>query len=380
MNIIFISRLPYPNGMAGTKRIRLFAEYLANNETTVNIFILANSNGLNNFSGIHNKVKYQLIKFNYIHLFLGNKYLNQQLVNLYDKQKNNIIYLYGGLSIITAKLLSFASTLGYKIVADIVEDYSVHKERVSFHLKLKYKLDTIINNKMISNITGVIVISNYLKNKFESLKIDRNKIQLIPISAENIFHKPIKIQNRDIFRFVYSGTFGVKDGIDFMLNAYKKLFKKYPNIELTLVGKTGRIGKNYKYLKNLNSNYNIKYLGLIPEEKYYDFLQDSDVLMMTRIGSKYANSGFPFKLGEYLATGNPVIATDVSDIKLYLRDKIDIILASPSDSESLFKAMEYTVLNYQKCVGIGLNGKNAASKYFNPIINGKLLQDFLDRI
>lgn len=366
--------------MAGTKRMRLFAEYLTNNETTVNIFILAKSNGSNNSSGIHNKVKYQLIKFKYFHLIFGNKSLNQQLVKLYNKQEKNIIYLYGGLSIITAKLLSFASNLGYKIVTDIVEDYSIHSEKISLRLNLKYKLDTYINNKMISYITGVIVISNYLKNKFESLKIDRNKIQLIPISAENLFHKPNINKNRDKFRFVYSGTFGVKDGIDFMLNAYKKLFKKYPNIELILAGKTGKIAKNYNYLKNLNSNFNIKFLGLIPEERYYDFLQDSDVLLMTRIDSTYANSGFPFKLGEYLATGNPVIATNVSDIKLYLRDKIDIILASPSDSESLFKAMEYTLLNHQKCVGIGLNGKKAAFKYFNPKINGKLLQDFLDRI
>lgn len=125
MNIIFISNQTYPLGMAGTKRIRLFAESLADNGAIVNIFILAKSNGSNNSSGIHNKVKYQLIKFKYFHLIFGNKSLNQQLVKLYNKQEKNIIYLCGGLSIITAKLLSFASNLGYKIVTDIVEDYSI---------------------------------------------------------------------------------------------------------------------------------------------------------------------------------------------------------------------------------------------------------------
>ncbi|NHZ85051.1 MAG: hypothetical protein GWP19_04120, partial [Planctomycetia bacterium] len=88
MNIIFISNQHYPVGMAGTKRIRLFAESLADNRAIVNVFIFGKSNGLNNSSGIFNKVKYQFVKFKYIHSILGNKYLNQQLVNLYNKQKN----------------------------------------------------------------------------------------------------------------------------------------------------------------------------------------------------------------------------------------------------------------------------------------------------
>ncbi len=380
MNIIFICNQPYPIGMAGTKRIRLFAENLADNGAIVNVFIFRKSNGLNNASGLFNKVKYQLVKFKYINSILGNKYLNQQLVNLYNRHNNNIIYIYGGLNIETVKLLSFASKLGYKIVTDLVEDYSVQNEKISFRLALKYKVNTFINRKMMSCVTGFIVISNFLKKKIESYKIDSNNIQLIPISAENLFHKSLKIKKRSNFRFLYTGTFGVKDGIDFMLTAYKKLFNKHPNIELILTGKTGRISKNYEYLKNLDINYNIKFLGIIPEDDYYDFLQDSDVLLMTRIGSKYANSGFPFKLGEYLATGKPVIATDISDIKLYLRDKIDIILADPSDSDSLYKAMDYTLLNYQKCIEIGQNGRNAAIKYFNPKTNGELLQNFLNRI
>lgn len=380
MNIIFICNQPYPIGMAGTKRIRLFAESLAANRAIVNVFIYAKSNGLNNAAGLFNKVKYQLVKFKYIYSILGNKYLNQQLVNLYNKQKKNIIYIYGGLNIETVKLLSFASNLGYKIIIDLVEDYSVHNEKISFRLALRYKINIFINRKMISYVSGFIVISNFLKKKLESYKIDNNNIQLIPISAENLFHKSDKIQKRDNFRFLYTGTYGIKDGIDFMLDAYKKLFNKHPNIELILTGKTGRISKNYEYLKNLDANYNIRFLGTIPETEYYDFLQDSDALLMTRIGSKYANSGFPFKLGEYLATGRPVIATDISDIKLYLLDKIDIILANPSDSDSLYEAMDYTLLNYQKCIKIGQNGRNAALKYFNPKINGELLQNFLNRI
>lgn len=42
---------------------------------------------------------------------------------------------------------------------------------------------------------------------------------------------------------------------------------------------------------------------------------------MCRNLSEYANASFPFNLGEYLAIGNPVIATKVSDIEMCLTDE-----------------------------------------------------------
>jgi glycosyltransferase involved in cell wall biosynthesis len=50
---------------------------------------------------------------------------------------------------------------------------------------------------------------------------------------------------------------------------------------------------------------------------------------MTRVGSGYANAGFPFKLGEFLATGNPVITTNVSDVSVYLENYKDCIIVTP---------------------------------------------------
>lgn len=380
MNIIFISSQPYPIGMAGTKRIRLFAEYLANKNVTVNLFTISMSNYENDVSGVLNNVKYQFVRRRYHHILFGSRYLKHRIADLFDKQDANFIYVYGGLNIETKRLISYSIKLGYKIVLDLVEDYSLHNEKIRKRLALRYKLNTYLNQKMMHHVDGYIVISKYLKENLKSKNINNRKNQLIPISAGNLHFNPTKVDKRTNFRFLYTGTFGVKDGIDYMLTAYKKLYEKYKNVELYLTGKVGRISKNYKYLQEIDSTYNIKYLGTIPDNDYYNFLYNTDVLLMTRIGSKFANSGFPFKLGEYLATGKPVIATDVSDINLYLKDKEDIIMAQPSDAESLFKAMEFTYLNYDNCIEIGQNGKRTAKKYFNPKTNGKLLQDFLNAL
>ena len=46
MNILFISSQPFPYGMAGSKRIRLFAEFLAKNNI-VKVLIIGKNNDRN---------------------------------------------------------------------------------------------------------------------------------------------------------------------------------------------------------------------------------------------------------------------------------------------------------------------------------------------
>lgn len=60
--------------------------------------------------------------------------------------------------------------------------------------------------------------------------------------------------------------------------------------------------------------------GRFNEKEYYQELANADVLLMIRTNSSFANAGFPYKLGEYIATQNPVICTNVSDISLDLKN------------------------------------------------------------
>ena len=101
---------------------------------------------------------------------------------------------------------------------------------------------------------------------------------------------------------------------------------------------------------------------------------------MTRIDSKFAQAGFPFKLGEYLATTKPVVATDVSDVSLYLDHLQDIVLAKPSDTKSLVDSIELLIKSPEKRKVIGENGRKKCEKYFNPEINSKMLFDFMKKI
>ena len=56
---------------------------------------------------------------------------------------------------------------------------------------------------------------------------------------------------------------------------------------------------------------------------------------MTRTDSAYANAGFPFKLGEFLASGKPVIASNVSDVGKFFTDRHDTMLVKPGECKEI---------------------------------------------
>ncbi len=372
LKILFISSDPYPYGMAGSKRIRLFAEYLVRLHI-VKAIVVGKNNGKNGNAGIFNKVPYAFIKFNFLQLCFSYYKVFELLKKEFDPSKKNVIFLYNGIGLKNYIFSIIGKYQHFKIITDIVEDYSVAKENLSWKLKLLLKLNNYFDPYVSKFADGIIVISTTLLKKYIDYKTPQNKLIIIPVSAENLFlnlHKE-KPDSQPLI-FAYSGTYGQRDGVELIIEAFKLLLKSNSKVCLHLAGKI-----NEKIKKLISNVSQINYLGLIPDDEYYQFLQNADVLLMTRINSPYANAGFPFKLGEYLATGNPVIATDVSDLKNYLEDKKDVIFANPSDINSLLETMEFAISNKLVINEIGKNGYKRCLLYFNPLINGSKLEEFL---
>ena len=369
MNILFISGQPYPYGMASSKRIRLFAEYLGINNQ-VQVMICASNNARNNNEGNLKNVSWEFKIFSKIDYLFNYKGIYALLKGKYILGESNIICLYDGISLKNIFFAIIGKKLGYYIFTDIVEDYRFSSEKGSVFRRLLLYADRLIERRGMNFVDGIIVISKKLLNKYNNNKYNKRIIH-IPISSENYNMNFKRIEN-DKFTFLYSGTFGKKDGVSFLIDAFKKLSINYNYIKLIL---SGIISKPINL--QIKDYDRIDYVGLIDDKNYYKFLSNANVLMMTRINSKYANSGFPFKLGEYLATANPVIATNVSDVSDYLIDKKNALIAKPSSVLSIYEKMEFCLNNKDKLNLIGINGKKVSLKYFNPDINGEKIEQFI---
>jgi len=380
-NIVYTGSFHFPEGMAGTKRVKnLFLS--TNAKSSV---LLMNNSSRNPKSGICDGIKYYTI-FKYksrVLKILLSPYLLllgcTRLLSLFNKNYTiNVLYVYSGINIENILLVCIAKLKGFKIIVDIVEDFSLNKENVSTWRAIKLRSNIYFEKKITVFVDGIIVISEYLNKKFNQEAYIKLPVILLPISASNIELKENKrpdIYQAGYSHLLYSGTYGIKDGFYYILNAIEKYVKANEKVKLVL---TGTIP--LKVLKEICSrklNKHILTTGFLQEEEYYRILPHNDALLMTRINSKYANAGFPFKLGEYLASGTPVVATKVSDIELYLTNNDSAYLIKPESSEDILIAIKTILEDKVKAKKVGINGHLIAKRCFNPIIHRTQLAEFV---
>ncbi len=80
--------------------------------------------------------------------------------------------------------------------------------------------------------------------------------------------------------------------------------------------------------------------------------------------SLQADYGFSTKLGEYLATGRPVVSTKVGEIEKYLIDRKNAFLCEPNII-SVAEAICCIIEDYDSALKIGQEGKRCALEFFN---------------
>jgi glycosyltransferase involved in cell wall biosynthesis len=162
-------------------------------------------------------------------------------------------------------------------------------------------------NQLYKNGALCFAISFKLVEYLSSICKDRTPVIHLPISVDvdfiNLFKKnrSLNVAQQSI-KIFYGGSFGFKDGFEYLIKGFELACESNNNIELILTGKVSKqmMDKVQLLIFSSKRHQQIKFLGCLSDTDYYDTMVNSDILCMTRTNSKYSNFGFPFKLGEYL--------------------------------------------------------------------------------
>lgn len=372
LNILFIGRHSFPNGYATTKRHKYLIDYLLSRNIRVSKYSTWQNDGISNPAEGYYQGK----------AFYKNTQHSKSILSIfkivretcsfirtnYSKNSKNIIIFSTILHVEEIIPWLYASVKGYKIFFDVVENYDSHGGDATPFTKLYF----YITKTAYKKAAGIFVISSLLEKHFKAYK--NFKTCLLPNSAE------IRCENHkqsfsSPFTVTYTGTFASKDGVRYLVEGFH-IFSQMPhvNAELLLIG-NGKTDSATDSLLDRNSH--IKRLGFVSDDELAGLIHSSDVLAMTRCNSEFANYGFPFKLSEYLATGNTVIATDVGDVAAYLTDKHTAYIVPPENSKAIADALYHIYTHEKEAIQIGKNGQQVVRLHFDKQINGSKFVDFI---
>ena len=380
LNIVMASGVVFPYGLATTKRRRYMVDYMNVQGVECHVLVLRHQvKSQNPLKGMYGDCDYIDISYllNEGKIF---QYYHQGKIFLkkwFNSDKKNVVVCDTKVEFWDYPIIRYAYSLGYKIVYDQVEtDYNTKGTNNSIKTKIHFLLTGNVSRRAYKWSDGSFVISEALKEQNlkayppQKMCILPNSTPILEKTKKQFFSNPPTI--------LYSGTFAKKDGVEYLLKAFLLVQKKGYSCRLIMTGKGQP--SDMKVLELVKDNPDVQYKGMVSDRELVETLLDCDILTMTRENSKFSNYGFPFKLSESLATGNPVIATNVSDVGKYVKHMESVYLVQPECVEEIANGIIYYLENPQNALQIGQNGLNVMKKHFSIEGVGKKFIDFLVNI
>lgn len=372
------------DGMAGSMRVRNLLEPLvAKDEISLyNLIYEKDNKEPIGKEGTLNKIGFKIIGFRLLNILSVWRFFAGGMSFLKASRKKdskNVLYVYNSPDIKCIFFIWYARMKGYKVLFDIIEDNSV-EAHVGFMNKMRIKSSVFLFKRSRFFADGIVGISAHLYKLSQQVSKNKIPVYLIPITVNlNYFKNPGAITEKNKVQVFYGGSFAKKDGLEYLIGAFDKVCNIYPNMELILTGK-GHPQDMEKINSRIDAAANkskILFKGFLSTEAYYTLLNECDIFCMTRVNSKFANAGFPFKLGEFLASGKAVIATSVGDVPNYLTNGVNALLINPDAEDELTVALQQLTEDPAKRMALGKEARKTAEQYFDSdVIGAQLLQIF----
>jgi glycosyltransferase involved in cell wall biosynthesis len=405
MNLLLVDSVDFPFGGAHSVHVSLFMQGIRQNDE--NAFLLipygrkrealsASKKNYGHFDGIPycfiRESKKMKKGFRFLDNFIGVIHTAALIYRRKKQKKLDAVILGGIVDILRdSPVIITCAIFRIPIYFWLVEKASLNEDYHGIPGYFNYKSQQLSERLLPKLAAGLIVISTSLKNYYRKY-LPESKILINPILVSEQSHKSVNQQAYEVAKtkieatlknkrlLVYSGSFGEKDGIFYLIEAFAEVVKKYPDTVFVMTGKSETQAfkdKMQASIQQHNLQEKIILPGFVNSEELLCYNSMADILFVCRSNSPYANHGFPWKLGEYCMTGKPIIATRVSDIDNYFTDNEDLFIVAPNNPNAIAEKVNYIFSDYDTAMQVAKKGRTKALEVFGYTEKGKELVTFI---
>ena len=383
----------YPEGSGAAARTRAYAKGLMENGARVHVVSLLppgrRGAGMNPApSGVHEGVSFEYACGTRTRrsTFLGRRLLEARLpIGLWRAARRHFAVTPGPRAVIAysdqptwiAITALVARSLRARCVVEVCEVPLV-SERSPARLALRRWLLDAVAYRLVD---GFIAISTYLEDYLRQRVPSGTPIIRVPIlvAAEEFTAGAGALPDQAEGQIVFVGALGVEGEVPDLLDAFSRVTADHPDVVLKLVGDGSlavREGLSAQ-VAQLGLHDRVVFAGWARREDLPGVLGAATVLVLPRRDALFSQAGFPNKLGEYLASGRPVVTTVTGEIASHLTDGETAYLVPPGDTAA-FAAKICDVLDHPlEAAAVGLGGHDLAVRRFDRRRHGARLREFL---
>jgi glycosyltransferase involved in cell wall biosynthesis len=229
------------------------------------------------------------------------------------------------------------------------------------------------------NVSAAFVTSHsrLLVKKLVEDGVAVKRIEVIPDATRvsDFSVSGLKIRNRygwGNYKIIfYSGGFYEYQGVDVLLHAFGQITKERKDVVLVLFGEL-----NVPHYRNKVEGLeltNVVFVCTEPYENLPEYLAAADVAVVPRLASSHGH-GVPGKIMDYLASGVPMVASDISEVREVIQNGETGILVEPGNVQKLVDGIMHILNNPGLAAKLRSNSKRLAEEKYNWDKNAQRLE------
>ncbi|MEM2144385.1 MAG: glycosyltransferase family 4 protein [Candidatus Jordarchaeaceae archaeon] len=219
---------------------------------------------------------------------------------------------------------------------------------------------------LMKRVAKTVVLNEPLKMKLIAKGVPAEKLEVIPngVNVEEFSIPKAEIERVKIkyglegVVVMFAGTVMPRKGVEYLIKSGEILEDK--NVLFLIVGNLN-IDKEYAekvmdYAKK--KRINAKFTGFVPYEDLKALYSACDVFVLPSF-----EEGDPIALKEALASGKPLIGSNVGGIPMQIKDGWNGFLVEPANEKQLAEKIEYLVENGEERLRMGRNSRKLAEEF-----------------
>ncbi len=214
----------------------------------------------------------------------------------------------------------------------------------------------------------VTFICQPLLDRAISLGMNKDKVYLLPSGSNT---EVIKMEDREVAlnrlgfpkTFIWLGFLGnYHPDVPFLFEGTKDILNNDPRLRLLLITPNSRFLNNQ--IEHFELETKVFITGKLPFDSISPFLGVCSVLLLPQEDNNGNRGRLPNKFCDYIASGRPIVATDVGDVGRYIKE-YDLGIVSPANPEAFSDTLASFIQKNEAWEDIGQRARNLSENEFN---------------
>ena len=239
-----------------------------------------------------------------------------------------------------------------------------------FEFPKKSVVNRLVFSKILKKADSLFSTSNFMA--FEAQHYTEKTINVIPFGIDTALFKKIDVSNKDSNQLTIGTIKSLEEiyGIKYLINAFKSLKDKHPEIplKLMLVGDGSQSTTLKKLVVDLGIEGDVDFVGRVKHEETIFYHNEIDIFVNVSLFESFGVSVL-----EASACEKPVIATKVGGLTEVVDDGKTGMLIPQKSIEEITQALEILVLDKSLREQMGKAGRERTNKFFSLDNNIKLM-------